>query len=70
VVLLVGYATRLLVLLCAFGAASLMLAAVTDVTSGWVEPASGVLAGLAAFMAMGALLGVVFPTERGWYWGD
>jgi hypothetical protein len=47
-----------------------MLAAVTDVTSGWVEPASGVLAGLAAFMAMGALLGVVFPTERGWYWGD
>ena len=57
-------------LLCAFGAAALVLSAVTAVTSGWVATASGVLAGLAAFMAMGALLGVVLPTERGWYWGD
>jgi hypothetical protein len=57
-------------LVCAFGAASLMLSAVWAVMSGWVEAASGLLAGLAAFMAMVALLGVVLPTERGWYWGD
>jgi hypothetical protein len=55
-------------LLCVFGAAALTLWAVAVVTSGWVETASGLLAGLATFMGLGALLGVAFPSEHGWYW--
>jgi hypothetical protein len=58
------------ILLCAFGAASLVLRALTAVTNGWVATGFGLLAGLAAFMALVALLGVVFSGERGWYWDN
>jgi hypothetical protein len=54
-------------LLCAFGAASLMLWAVTAVTSGWVETGIRVLAGFAFVMALRSLFGVVFSGESGWY---
>ena len=57
-------------LLCAFGSAALVLWTVAIVTTGWVETASGLLAALATFLASGALLGFLSPTERGkWHWG-
>lgn len=57
-------------LLCAFGSSAATLWAVAVIATGWVETASGLLAGLATFMALGALLGVLRPTERGrWHWG-
>ena len=54
-------------LLCAFGAAFLVLKAMTAVTSGWLEKGFGLLAGVAAWMALVALLGIVFSGESGWY---
>jgi hypothetical protein len=56
-------------LLCAFGATYLVLRALTAVTSGWVETGLSLVAGLAAFGALAALLGAIFPGERDWY-GD
>ena len=56
-------------LMCTFGPASLILLAVAGATDGWIETASGLLGGCAAFVTMGALLGFLWPTERGeWYW--
>jgi hypothetical protein len=55
-------------LLSIFGAASLVLWAVTRVTSGWVEAASGLLSLFAAMIALTAFLGFVLPTKRGWFW--
>jgi hypothetical protein len=70
VVELVGYATRLL------ASALRLRRGISDARGGddcderMGETALGVLAGCAAFMALAALLGIVFPGERGWTWGD